>query len=106
MKKRVWTACEDQILKDYIKMHGEGKWNKIARATGLKRCGKSLRLRWLNYMRPDIKRGNIAEDEEDLIIRMHKLVGNRWSLIAGRIPGRTDNEIKNYWNSNLKKKVA
>ncbi|XP_061994514.1 transcription repressor MYB5-like isoform X2 [Rosa rugosa] len=72
----------------------------------LKRCGKSVRLRWLNYLRPGIKKGNITEEEEDLIIRMHKLVGNRWSLIAGRIPGRTDNEIKNYWNSTLRKKLA
>ncbi|XVF48745.1 hypothetical protein PTKIN_Ptkin03bG0214200 [Pterospermum kingtungense] len=72
---------------------------------GLKRCGKSCRLRWLNYLRPDIKRGNISHDEEELIIRLHNLLGNRWSLIAGRLPGRTDNEIKNYWNTTLRKKV-
>jgi myb proto-oncogene protein len=72
---------------------------------GLKRCGKSCRLRWLNYLRPDIKRGNISHDEEELIIRLHKLLGNRWSLIAGRLPGRTDNEIKNYWNTTLRKKA-
>ncbi|KAL6189539.1 hypothetical protein ACLB2K_040927 [Fragaria x ananassa] len=93
-KKGKWSAGEDQILKDYVKNHGLG------------RCGKSVRLRWLNYLRPDIKHGNIREDEEDLIIRMHKLVGKRWSLIAGRIPGRTDNEIKNYWISTLSKKLA
>ncbi|GMY29042.1 transcription factor MYB251 [Fagus crenata] len=72
---------------------------------GLKRCGKSCRLRWLNYLRPDIKRGNISHDEEELIIRLHNLLGNRWSLIAGRLPGRTDNEVKNYWNTTLRKKA-
>ncbi|GKV03677.1 hypothetical protein SLEP1_g15942 [Rubroshorea leprosula] len=104
-KRGAWTATEDQILADYIKVHGQGKWRKITKETGLKRCGKSCRLRWLNYLRPDIKRGNITQDEEDLIIRLHKLLGNRWSLIAGRLPGRTDNEIKNYWNSYLSKKA-
>jgi len=59
----------------------------------------------MNYLRPDIKRGNIGPDEEDLITRLHSLLGNRWSLIAGRLPGRTDNEIKNYWNSHLSKKL-
>ncbi|XP_059651213.1 transcription factor MYB1-like isoform X2 [Cornus florida] len=70
---------------------------------GLLRCGKSCRLRWMNYLRPDIKRGNISPEEDDLIVRMHALLGNRWSLIAGRLPGRTDNEIKNYWNTHLSK---
>ncbi|KAF8040619.1 hypothetical protein BT93_B2747 [Corymbia citriodora subsp. variegata] len=104
LNRGAWTADEDKILKDYIKGHGEGKWRNIPKRAGLKRCGKSCRLRWLNYLRPDIKRGNITSDEEDLIIRLHRLLGNRWSLIAGRIPGRTDNEIKNYWNSNLAKR--
>ncbi|KAK4600441.1 hypothetical protein RGQ29_010188 [Quercus rubra] len=104
LNKGTWTAQEDKLLTDYIKAHGEGKWAKVHRDTGLKRCGKSCRLRWLNYLRPDIKRGNITNDEEDLIIRLHKLLGNRWSLIAGRLPGRTDNEIKNYWNTILAKR--
>lgn len=96
---------EDKILTEYVKLHGEGKWRNLPKRAGLKRCGKSCRLRWLNYLRPDIKRGNITRDEEELIIRLHKLLGNRWSLIAGRLPGRTDNEIKNYWNTNIGKKV-
>ncbi|WOH11381.1 hypothetical protein DCAR_0830864 [Daucus carota subsp. sativus] len=105
MKTGAWTAAEDKLLSDYILLHGEGGWRNLPKTAGLKRCGKSCRLRWLNYLRPDIKRGNISDDEEDLIIRLHKLLGNRWSLIAGRLPGRTDNEIKNYWNTTLRKKT-
>ncbi|XP_041020692.1 trichome differentiation protein GL1-like [Juglans microcarpa x Juglans regia] len=105
LTKGAWSALEDEILVDYVETHGEGKWSNLAKQTGLKRCGKSCRLRWMNYLRPGIKRGNISEDEEELIIRLHKLLGNRWSLIAGRLPGRTDNEIKNYWNSYIAKKA-
>ncbi|XP_042515103.1 myb-related protein 308-like [Macadamia integrifolia] len=100
-----WTAREDTLLTKYIQAHGEGHWRSLPKKAGLLRCGKSCRLRWMNYLRPDIKRGNISPDEEDLIIRLHSLLGNRWSLIAGRLPGRTDNEIKNYWNTHLRKKI-
>ncbi|CAM8887155.1 unnamed protein product [Rhodiola kirilowii] len=106
LNRGAWTALEDKILTDYVQLHGQGKWKQLPKNAGLNRCGKSCRLRWLNYLRPDIKRGNISEDEEELIVRLHKLLGNRWSLIAGRIPGRTDNEIKNYWNTNLSKKAS
>ncbi|XP_028239189.1 transcription factor MYB3-like [Glycine soja] len=105
LNKGAWTALEDKILTEYINIHGEGKWRHLPKRAGLKRCGKSCRLRWLNYLRPDIKRGNITNDEEALIIRLHSLLGNRWSLIAGRLPGRTDNEIKNYWNTNIGRKL-
>ncbi|WRX08981.1 SANT/Myb domain - like 8 [Theobroma cacao] len=105
VNKGAWSAQEDKILTNYIELHGEGKWNTLPQKAGLNRCGKSCRLRWMNYLRPGIKRGNISPDEEDLIIRLHRLLGNRWSLIAGRLPGRTDNEIKNYWNSVLSKKL-
>ncbi|XP_057825400.2 transcription factor MYB1 [Cryptomeria japonica] len=105
LNRGAWTVEEDLILTKYISIHGDGGWKYLPQKAGLKRCGKSCRLRWLNYLRPDIKRGNISADEEELIIRMHKLLGNRWSLIAGRLPGRTDNEIKNYWNTQLVKKL-
>ncbi|XP_022732259.1 transcription factor MYB114-like [Durio zibethinus] len=100
-----WTAEEDQKLAQVIEIHGPKRWKSVAEKAGLNRCGKSCRLRWMNYLRPNIKRGNISDQEEDLILRLHKLLGNRWSLIAGRLPGRTDNEIKNYWNSHLSKKI-
>ncbi|CAM8886335.1 unnamed protein product [Rhodiola kirilowii] len=100
-----WTPEEDQRLAQVIETQGPKRWKSIATKAGLNRCGKSCRLRWMNYLRPNIKRGNISAQEEDLILRLHKLLGNRWSLIAGRLPGRTDNEIKNYWNSYLSKKA-
>lgn len=105
LRRGPWTTGEDELLTSYIKLHGEGNWKSMPKKAGLLRCGKSSRLRWMNYLRPDIKRGNIAPEEDDLIIKMHSLLGNRWSLIAGRLPGRTDNEIKNYWNTHLKKKL-
>ncbi|XP_062029552.1 transcription factor MYB1-like [Rosa rugosa] len=105
MNRGAWTAQEDSILVDYVKTHGEGKWSKVSKERGLKRCGKSCRMRWMNYLRPNIKRGNISPEEEDLIMRLHKLLGNRWSLIAGRLPGRTDSEIKNHWNTVIRRKI-
>ncbi|XP_047943625.1 MYB-like transcription factor 4 [Salvia hispanica] len=103
--KGAWTKEEDDRLIAYIRAHGEGCWRSLPKAAGLLRCGKSCRLRWINYLRPDLKRGNFTEDEDDLIIKLHSLLGNKWSLIAGRLPGRTDNEIKNYWNTHIRRKL-
>ncbi|KAI3455617.1 hypothetical protein Pfo_012280 [Paulownia fortunei] len=104
LNRGAWTAEEDRKLAEAVGIHGAKQWTTIAAKAGLKRCAKSCRLRWMNYLRPNIKRGNMSDQEEDLIIRLHKLLGNRWSLIAARLPGRTDNEIKNYWNCHLSKK--
>ncbi|KAM5580092.1 transcription factor MYB114 [Rosa sericea] len=103
--KGKWTPQEDEKLTEAIAVHGAKKWTSLAPKAGLNRHGKSCRLRWVNYLRPNLKRGDISDQEEDMIIRLHKLLGNRWSLIAGRLPGRTDNEIKNYWNTHLSKKI-
>ncbi|XP_050376532.1 transcription factor MYB1-like [Argentina anserina] len=105
VNKGAWSAEEDEVLVRYIETHGQGKWRDIPMRAGLNRCGKSCRLRWLNYLRPDIKRGDFSADEEDLIFKLHKLLGNRWTLIAGRLPGRTENEIRNHWNNILSKRI-
>ncbi|XP_075504108.1 transcription factor MYB102-like [Primulina tabacum] len=105
MKKGPWSQEEDQKLLDYIQKYGYGNWRTLPTNAGLQRCGKSCRLRWTNYLRPDIKRGRFSFEEEETIIRLHSILGNKWSLIAARLPGRTDNEIKNYWNTNIRKRL-
>ncbi|KAL9248442.1 Transcription factor MYB61-like protein [Drosera capensis] len=105
LRKGLWSPEEDEKLWRHITQYGHGCWSSVPKLAGLQRCGKSCRLRWINYLRPDLKRGAFSQEEEDLIIELHAMLGNRWSQIAAQLPGRTDNEIKNLWNSCLKKKL-
>ncbi|KAL9145178.1 hypothetical protein ABFS82_13G023300 [Erythranthe guttata] len=105
LKKGPWTPEEDAKLTHHIQMHGPGNWRTLPKIAGLERCGKSCRLRWTNYLRPDIKRGRFSFEEEETIIQLHSVLGNKWSAIAARLPGRTDNEIKNYWNTHIRKRL-
>ncbi|KAH9319635.1 hypothetical protein KI387_021404 [Taxus chinensis] len=105
LRKGLWSPEEDEKLLRHITKYGHGCWSTVPKQAGLQRCGKSCRLRWINYLRPDLKRGSFTPHEENLIIELHALLGNRWSQIATQLPGRTDNEIKNLWNSCIKKKL-
>ncbi|KAM0952745.1 putative transcription factor MYB-HB-like family [Dioscorea sansibarensis] len=105
LKKGPWTAEEDKKLISFILTNGHCCWRAVPKLAGLLRCGKSCRLRWTNYLRPDLKRGLLSDSEEKLVIDLHAQLGNRWSKIASQLPGRTDNEIKNHWNTHIKKKL-
>ncbi|KAL4198587.1 hypothetical protein AMTRI_Chr03g46670 [Amborella trichopoda] len=111
VRKGPWTPEEDAKILAYISGHGTGNWTAVPKKAGyrssswLKRCGKSCRLRWTNYLRPDLKHDRFTPQEEDLIVSLHAAIGSRWSLIAAHLPGRTDNDIKNYWNTKLRKKL-
>ncbi|CAI0431552.1 unnamed protein product [Linum tenue] len=106
LRRGPWSSEEDQKLLSYIQLHGHGSWRTLPEKAGLQRCGKSCRLRWINYLRPGIKRGKFTLHEEQTIIQLHALLGNRWSAIAAHLPRRTDNEIKNHWNTHLKKRLS
>ncbi|RLM99327.1 transcription factor MYB24 [Panicum miliaceum] len=104
MRKGPWRMEEDHVLVNYIAAHGEGAWNNLARAAGLHRTGKSCRLRWLNYLHPDVRRGNMTAEEQELIVQLQARWGNKWSRIAKHLPARTDNEVKNFWRTKIQPK--
>nr|CAB3473926.1 unnamed protein product [Digitaria exilis] len=106
VKRGPWSPEEDELLRSYVQNYGTGgNWIALPHKAGLNRCGKSCRLRWLNYLRPDIKHGGYTEQEDRVICSLYNSIGSRWSIIASKLPGRTDNDVKNYWNTKLKKKA-
>ncbi|GAB2275813.1 hypothetical protein Dimus_010562 [Dionaea muscipula] len=106
VKRGPWSPEEDETLKNYVEKYGTGgNWIALPQKAGLRRCGKSCRLRWLNYLRPHIKRGSFTDEEDNIIISLYDKIGSRWSVIASNLPGRTDNDVKNHWNTKLKKKL-
>ncbi|XP_057809688.1 transcription factor MYB15-like [Salvia miltiorrhiza] len=104
LKKGAWSEEEDNKLRSYIVRYGHWNWRLLPKFAGLQRCGKSCRLRWMNYLKPGVKRGEFNQEEKDLIAKLHQELGNKWSGIAAKLPGRTDNDIKNYWMTNLQKR--
>ncbi|KAL0399961.1 UNVERIFIED_CONTAM: Transcription factor [Sesamum radiatum] len=104
LKKGAWSDDEDNKLRAYVQRYGHWNWRLLPKYAGLARCGKSCRLRWVNYLKPGVKRGNFSKEEEDLVVKLHNQLGNKWSAIAANLPGRTDNEIKNFWHTRIERR--
>ncbi|KAI5072491.1 hypothetical protein GOP47_0012597 [Adiantum capillus-veneris] len=106
MRKGLWSPEEDEKLKRCISKYVNGSWNDIAKKAGLQRCGRSCRQRWLNHLRPGLRKEKFSKDEVKQVMELQARLGNRWSEIAGHLRGRTDNEVKNLWNTVIKRRLV
>ncbi|XP_047306749.1 transcription factor MYB77-like [Impatiens glandulifera] len=103
--KGAWTMEEDRILVKLVLRHGAKNWPTLSKSIE-GRSGKSLRLRWLNHLSPKVNRNPFSPEEDQIIIRTHARLGNKWATIAKMLlNGRTDNCVKNYWHFSLKKRL-
>ncbi|KAG8083158.1 hypothetical protein GUJ93_ZPchr0014g47008 [Zizania palustris] len=104
VRKGPWTAEEDEVLRQHVRTHGPRDWSSIRSKGLLPRIGKSCRLRWVNKLRPDLKTGcKFSAEEERVVIELQAQFGNKWARIAAYLPGRTDNDVKNFWSTRQKR---
>ncbi|KAJ4727235.1 MYB transcription factor [Melia azedarach] len=104
IRKGPWKAEEDEVLINHVKQYGPRDWSSIRSKGLLQRTGKSGRLRWVNKLRPNLKNGcKFSLEEERIVIELQAQFGNKWARIATYLPGRTDNDVKNFWSSRQKR---